>query len=120
MKAYSLFTVLVAFTTLSLSGCKDHSISEDGVKIDTHPTIRVGMSRDQVVAMLGKPTSSQTWVKSELPVFGPLGGLWRDLANGEKVEIWDFPDSRGDVSIYFWGPSNAVWHTVFIRKGIVF
>ena len=64
--------------------------------------------------------ATKTWVKAEHPIFGVLEGLWADLPQGATVEVWDFPQRSGTLSIYWLQGSNAVWHTSFVKKGVVF
>jgi hypothetical protein len=111
---------LLGVAVLVCASCTNDRAADDGVQIDKHAIVHVGMPRDQVVAALGRPARTHTWVKSEQPIFGVLESLWAELPAGAKVEIWEFPQSKGTVSIYFHGNSNAVWHTSFVKKGVVF
>jgi hypothetical protein len=120
MKPYFLLGVLLGVAVLVCAGCKNDRAAVDGVQIDKHAVVHVGMPRDQVLAALGPPARTQTWVKSEQPIFGVLESLWAELPQGAKVEIWEFPQSKGTISIYFHGASNSVWHTSFVKKGVVF
>lgn len=120
MKALCAFGMSLVVLMLACAGCQRHSSAAENIQIDKHAKVAVGMSRDQVRSALGAPAHTQTWVKTGRPIFGALEGLWAGLPEGARVEIWDFPQAGGTASIYFLEGSNAVWHTSFVKSGVVF
>jgi hypothetical protein len=113
-------SVLLAVSTVAFFGCRNGTSGQDLVQVDRHAVVNVGMSRGQVLAALGSPTTTNTWVKPKGPIFGALEGLWADLPEGVEVDVWDYLQSKGTVSVYFMGGSNTVWHTSFVSKGVAF
>ena len=111
-----LHSAIVWSAILLLAGCN----SESSVKTDSNRKIRIDMTKKQVVQKLGQPTAKQYYVKSEKPVWGVIEGWVADLQDGDKIEIWDYTENKGTVSVYFLNDSDKVWHTSFVKKGVVF
>ena len=107
---------LLASCTLFLVGCNAAS----DIRTDSNRKIKIGMTSEEVVEKLGQPRAKQTFVRSAEPVWGVIETWWSDLRHGDKVEIWNYTNSKGTVSVYFLNGSDKVWHTSFVKKGVVF
>lgn len=114
MKKFDLIGLMCC--VLALAGCND----ESSVTTDSHRRIKIGMHKEQVIEELGQPASKQEFVKSDNPVWGVIEDWWTDLSNGDKIEIWSYTRSKGTDSVYFLNGSEKVWHTSFVKKGVVF
>jgi hypothetical protein len=114
-------TSALAVLTLSLvvAGCGEISRKfspENNVSVDHDRHVKIGMTREQVVAKLGA-ASSTNWLDSDKPYFGHH---FADTPLGAKIEIWNYPDLHGTREIWFLETSNAVWHTARCGKNVVF
>jgi len=111
-------TKLVVVAVLMV-GCGEISQKfspENDVSVDHDRRVKIGMTREQVVATLGA-ASRTNWFDSDKPYFGPH---FEDMPQGVKIEVWDYPDKHGTREIWFLKNSNAVWHTAFCGKNVRF
>lgn len=80
-----------------------------------------GQTKHEIMEQLGKPISIETIVKqSDLPVFGPIMGVWDKLPIGTQLEhlTYVFPD--GYLSIYFRNGVEGAYLVAFTPKGVVY
>jgi hypothetical protein len=90
------------------------------IVVDNDARIKVGMPRETARELLGEPLHTQVFVKQGGGIFGVIENWWDDLAAGDKVEIWSYPDDQGRFSVYFLNDGDTVWHTSWVSNGIVF
>lgn len=102
-----------------LAGCGPNTFvsREQSVEVDQDRRIKTGMSHEQVTRLLGAAQCTN-WFEGGRPVFGPIH--FGDVPRSVKIEIWNYPVPHGLLEIYFLDTSNAVWHTAFVGKNIVF
>lgn len=112
---------LCVILAMVLLGCeRDDSSGQPAITTDADPTIKLGIAREQVIKKLGHPARKQDFVKNDQPIWGVIEEWWEHLQNGDEVEIWDYTRKDGTFSVYFLNSSDAVWHTAFVRNGVVF
>jgi hypothetical protein len=112
-------TIVVAIAVVLTVGCGELSrkFSPEGrVYVDNDRRVKTGMTRELVVAKLGA-ASSTNWLDNDKPYFGHH---FEDAPPGAKIEIWNYPDKHGTREVWFLNNSNAVWHTSFCGKNVVF
>ena len=115
-------TGIVAVAALLATGCGELSRKlspENEVSVDNDRRVKIGMTRAQVVAHLGA-ASKTNWFVSGQPYFGTHFADEASQPKGAKIEIWNYPDQHGTHEIWFLKNSNAVWHTSFCGKNVVF
>ncbi|MGD2048096.1 MAG: hypothetical protein PVH03_01305 [Chloroflexota bacterium] len=82
---------------LTLASCSSTSSSPDEVEI--------GFSRDEVIAVLGIPSTIQDFVLPDEPFFGPQESLTNLLPPGTMVEEWMY--ELDDKVMYVWFASES-------------
>ena len=112
-KAVSII-VAVAF----LVGCGS-KLPPDVIE-DNHPKIKPGISQARVLDLLGQPNDRRMLVKTETPGFGYPSWWDKEMNIGDKAEQWIYRTDEGLHEIYFLKGHQAVGHTRFVPKGIVF
>ena len=83
-------------------------------------TVTIGAKRARVLKVLGQPPEKTELVKTSEPIFGVVEAWWGTLRDGEKIEIWRYPRPGGTLHVYFLNDGEAVWHTAFVGKNVVF
>ncbi|MEI7729751.1 MAG: hypothetical protein WCO56_09260 [Verrucomicrobiota bacterium] len=109
-------------TLLFVAGCGKISQQfspENNVSVDNDRRVKIGMTREQVVAKLDA-ASRTNWFDSGEPYFGTHFADEDRLPKGVKIEIWNYPDKHGTREIWFLKNSNTVWHTSFCGKNVRF
>ena len=107
---------IAVFLFFVAAGCT----TEKDVQVDASSKIPVGITKDQVAKRLGAPSAKQDWTKKAEPIFGVIETWWDQLKDGDRIEIWDYVQDKGTFSVYFLNGGEKVWHTSFVRKGVVF
>lgn len=107
-RLFQLFLVVMLLPT----ACR---ISEE------RPEIEVGMSRAEVLQLLGPPTESEVVVKQNEFIWGPQEAWWDQVEMGATLEVWSylFP-GEGTRSVYFLNESDRVSFKAFTPEGVVY
>lgn len=104
-------SLLVFLVLLALASCSSTSSSPDEVEI--------GFSRDEVIEVMGEPTTIQDFVLPDEPFFGPQEGLERLIPPGTVVEEWVYELDEEIMYVWFASESNlprAEW--LVIETGV--
>jgi hypothetical protein len=126
MKIFRIAILGALLAALTCLGCKPPSKStisardENNVVLDSDPIAKVGTSRSLILKALGEPPKKSELEKKSVTIFGPMEGWWDKLPDGSKIEIWDYPESKGTLQIYFLDNGDSVWHTAFAGKNVDF
>lgn len=89
--------LLVFPVLLAIVGCFSTSSSPDEVEI--------GFSRDEVIEVMGEPSTIQDFVLPDEPFFGPQEGLERLIPPGTVVEEWIY--ELDEEVMYIWFASES-------------
>ena len=87
---YSLF-----LSTAVLVGCGEKLFQARFAQV------KLGMSRAEVTALLGKPATKQVAVIPASPMFGPVEQLTSALKAGSQYEEWMYANKKNTYYIWF-------------------
>jgi len=89
--------------------------------IDVENKPKEGQSKQEIVGLLGNPNSIEAVVKkNDLPIFGPLMGVWDKMPKGTRMEILHYDFSDGYLSIYFVKGVKGAYLIAFTPKGTLY
>jgi hypothetical protein len=108
-----IIAILILPMCLLLSCAKEYT--------DLKNKPKEGQTKLEILELLGKPNRIETIVKqSDLPVFGPLMGVWDKLPIGTQLEEFTYVFSDGYLSIYFKNEVEGAYLVAFTPKGVVY
>jgi hypothetical protein len=108
-------TVGILIVTISLLiGC-----AKEYADVKNKP--KKGQSKQEILVLLGTPSRTETIVKhNDMPIFGPLMGVWDKLPKGAQIETLQYDFDDGYLSIYFVNDVKGVYLIAFTHKGTVY
>ena len=85
------------------------------------PQIQVGMSRAEVLDLLGPPGVKGTLIKQSETIWGPQEEWWDQIEMGDSLETWSYLyPQQGIQHVYFLNESEAVSFTAYTPEGVVY
>jgi hypothetical protein len=68
--------------------------------------VRPGSSKENVIALYGKPDRTQEFIISDEPFFGPQEGLIDLVQPGTLIEEWVYEIGEEELYVWFTGADN--------------
>ncbi len=83
--------------------------------------LRVGMSKAEVLELLGQPGVRGTLVKQTESIWGPQEEWWDQVEMGASLETWSYlHPGEGTQFVYFLDESDTVSFTAYTPDGVVY
>ena len=83
--------------------------------------LRVGLSKAEVLELLGQPGVRGTLVKQTESIFGPQEEWWDQVEMGASLETWSYLyPGEGTQFVYFLDESDTVSFTAYTPEGVVY
>lgn len=113
MKTFRIDPVAMSLIAALLLGC--------GSTRADRSRVHVGMTKSQVLEVLGEPARAKTSTKQSESIWGPPEEWWGELKVGDAYETWSwkFP-GEGTYSVYFLRGEPTVRHVSFMDEGVVY
>ena len=83
--------------------------------------LRVGLSKAEVLELLGEPGVRGTLVKQTESIWGPQEEWWDQVEMGASLETWSYLyPGEGTQFVYFLNKSDIVSFTAYTPEGVVY
>ena len=103
--------LVLSVLTVTIASC---------VSLPSAVDFEIGVSKSELLAEYGSPSTIRHIVKERGAVFGPIETFWSGLSDGDRVEIWSYGVEGGSVELYFLNETNRVDGTGFAAEGAVY
>jgi|GEM_PF-2073729 len=77
--------------------------------------IWVGMTKAEIVKLVGATTEKRYMTKSNNQIHGPEKEFWHKIPMGAKLEVWTYHTPGGKLNLYFIGKGSELKYKVNIK-----
>jgi len=87
---------------------------------DLSHRMRVGQTKQEILAILGLPDHKESFTKSGRPIWGPEEEFWDRIPDGTRLEAWSYQKEPGQLNLYFLNGHDQLDYKAFAPKGRVY
>ncbi len=77
--------------------------------------IWVGMTKTEIVKLVGATNEKRYMTKSNNQIQGPEREFWHKIPTGTKLEVWTYQTAGGKLNLYFFGKSSDLKYKILIK-----
>lgn len=77
--------------------------------------IRVGMTKTEIVKLVGATNEKRYISKTNNQIQGPEKEFWHEIPMGAKLEVWTYHTAQGQLKLYFIGKSSELKFKILLK-----